>query len=156
MLRNGWALWAKHLTLPLYPSSIQCFQMYVPNGVGAFGSTYKEIEDLDEGWNFFLTKTRWKYLDRPTHRCSAEMRYAIWKIILNHKLRKYLVGNQTLRPASWSLSRPSWAAVPTPWAETTGLPRTQPATLAITWPNLPTFPGCLMRQMTPGSLISLG
>ena len=58
------------------PSSVKCFQMYVPNGVGAFGSTYKEIEDLDEGWNFFLTKTRWKYLDRPTHRCSGEMRYA--------------------------------------------------------------------------------
>ena len=44
--------------------------MYVPNGVGAFGSTYKEINDLDEGWNFFLTKTSWRYLDRPTQRCG--------------------------------------------------------------------------------------
>ena len=44
--------------------------MYVPNGVGAFGSTYKEINDLDEGWNFFLTRTRWRYLDRETQRCG--------------------------------------------------------------------------------------
>ena len=55
---------------------VNFFQMYVPNGVGAFGSTYKEIEDLGEGWNFYLTKTRWKYLDRPTHRCGEEIRYA--------------------------------------------------------------------------------
>ena len=54
---------------------VNFFQMYVPNGVGAFGSTYKEIEDLGEGWNFYLTKTRWKYLDRPTHRCGEEIRY---------------------------------------------------------------------------------
>ena len=48
--------------------------MYVPNGVGAFGSTYKEIDDLDEGWNFYLTKTRWRYLDRPSQRCAEEIR----------------------------------------------------------------------------------
>ena len=49
---------------------VKSFQMYVPNGVGAFGSTYKEINDLDEGWNFFLTRTRWRYLDRETQRCG--------------------------------------------------------------------------------------
>ena len=62
------------------PFLVSFFQMYVPNGVGAFGSTYKEIEELDEGWNFYLTKTRWKYLDRPTHRCGEEIRYK-WEFL---------------------------------------------------------------------------
>ena len=48
--------------------------MYVPNGVGAFGSTFKEIDDLDEGWNFYMTRTHWKYLDRPTQKCDEEIR----------------------------------------------------------------------------------
>ena len=54
--------------------------MYVPNGVGAFGSSYKEIDDLDEGWNFFLTKTRWRYLDRPAQRCDEEVMYVIFEL----------------------------------------------------------------------------
>ena len=58
------------------------FQMYVPNGVGAFGSSYKEIDDLDEGWNFFLTKTRWRYLDRPAQRCDEEVMYVIFELSL--------------------------------------------------------------------------
>ena len=47
--------------------------MYVPNEVGAFGSTYKSIEDLDEGWNFYLTRTRLKKIDRPSQRCDEEI-----------------------------------------------------------------------------------
>ena len=47
--------------------------MYVPNEVGAFGSTYNSIEDLDEGWNFYLTRTRLKALDRPSQRCDEEI-----------------------------------------------------------------------------------
>ena len=46
--------------------------MYVPNEVGAFGSTYNSIEDLDEGWNFYLTRTRLKAIDRPSQRCDEE------------------------------------------------------------------------------------
>ena len=47
--------------------------MYVPNEVGAFGSTYKSIEDLDEGWNFYLTRTRLKKIDRESQRCDEEV-----------------------------------------------------------------------------------
>ena len=47
--------------------------MFVPNEVGAFGSTYKSIEDLDEGWNFYLTRTRLKKIDRPSQRCDEEV-----------------------------------------------------------------------------------
>ena len=56
--------------------------MYVPNGVGAFGSTFKEIDDLDEGWNFDLTRTHWKYLDKPSQHCDEEIRQDIYKTTL--------------------------------------------------------------------------
>ena len=49
--------------------------MYVPNEVGAFGSTYNSIEDLDEGWNFYLTRTRLKAIDRPSQRCDEEINH---------------------------------------------------------------------------------
>ena len=58
--------------------------MYVPNGVGAFGSTFKEIHDLEEGWNFYLTRTHWKNLDRPSQRCQKEIRHDTYKTTLRH------------------------------------------------------------------------
>ena len=54
--------------------------MYVPNGVGAFGSTFKEIDDLDEGWNFYLKRTHWKHLDRPSQRCNEKIRHYFYKL----------------------------------------------------------------------------
>ena len=72
-----WSMNFVQLTKSTFKYDVNSFQMYVPNGVGAFGSSYKEIDDLDEGWNFFLTSTRWKYLDRETQRCDEENRYVI-------------------------------------------------------------------------------
>ena len=54
-------------------------QMHVPNGVGAFGSTYRQIDDLHEGWNFYLKRTQLKKLDKPTQRCDEETRYYVNK-----------------------------------------------------------------------------
>ena len=60
--------------------------MLVPNGVGAFGSTFIEIDDLDEGWDFYISRTHWKYLDRPSQRCDEEVRYDIYKRTIDHTL----------------------------------------------------------------------
>ena len=49
--------------------------MYVPNEIGAFGSTYRSIKDFDEGWNFYLTRTRLKAIDRPSQRCNEELNH---------------------------------------------------------------------------------
>ena len=48
--------------------------MFVPNSVEAFGSAYAEVEDLGRGWNFYVTRTHLKSLDRPTQRCEEDTR----------------------------------------------------------------------------------
>ena len=67
--------------------SVKSFQMHVPNGVGAFGSTYRQIDDLHEGWNFYLKRTRWRKLDRPSQRCDEEIRHVhpVQILIKQHK-----------------------------------------------------------------------
>ena len=75
--------YAQRLSQSVSNESHAIFQMFVPNGVGAFGSTSKEIDDLDEGWNFYLTQTHWKYRDRPSQRCNENLRYDLITLVVH-------------------------------------------------------------------------
>ena len=49
-------------------------QMFVPNNVKSFGSTYYEFKVNDCSYVQVLSveQTQWKYLDKPSHRCTHE------------------------------------------------------------------------------------